>query len=226
MRDIERLISEMFGRVSQYGITESSFFPPRTLGATLFADLGVIVAELNSLAAKQASSTNSIKQGTTTKGVARENLNEDLEAISRTARAAGEVLPGLEDKFRLPRGKANDQELLAAARAALADAPAWQATFIEYGLPADFLEDLNADIAAFQAASDAQAASRSQRITATAAIDDLIERGMKIVRRLDAIVRNTFRNDPAKLAAWESARHVERLPRRRKETTPPPTPTP
>lgn len=225
MTDIERLISEMFARVVEYGAAEGAAFPARTLGATLFADLSAIHVELNSHAARQSSATGSVRQGTATKSEARENLREDLEAIDRTTRAMAEVMTGLDDKFRFPRGKVNDQQLLAAAQAAAADAPAWQAAFIEYGMPADFLEDLNADIVAFQAATGAQSSSRRQRVAATAAIDDLIERGMKIVRRLDAIVRNTFRDDPAKLAAWESARHVERLPRRRKETTPqPPTP--
>ncbi|MDX6694418.1 MAG: hypothetical protein QOF02_2021 [Blastocatellia bacterium] len=131
-----------------------------------------------------------------------------------------EVTPGLEEKFRLPRGNANDQELLAAARACAADAVPLKAMFIEYGLPADFLEDLNDDIEAFEAAVAAQEAGRRERVTATAAIDEVIERGMQIVRRLDAIVRNVLRDQPAKLAAWESARHVERAPKRKKETPP------
>ncbi|HEX3561075.1 MAG TPA: hypothetical protein VHU19_17910 [Pyrinomonadaceae bacterium] len=36
---------------------------------------------------------------------------------------------------------------------------------------------------------------------------------MTAVRRLDAIVRNKFRDDPPTLAAWEHARHVERAAR-------------
>lgn len=226
MTDIQRLISEMFGRVTEFGIAENTFFPGRTLGATLFADLSAILAEINSHAARQSSGRSSAKQGTTTKGESRENLQDDLEAIDRTARAAAEVIPGFDDKFRRPPAGSSDQVLLAFAIAVAADAPPVQAVFLEYGMPADFLEDLNEDIADFQAAANAQSTGRRQRVTATAAIDDLIERGMKIVRRLDAIVRNIFRNDPAKLAAWESARHVERSPRRRKGTTTPTPPAP
>jgi hypothetical protein len=39
---------------------------------------------------------------------------------------------------------------------------------------------------------------------------------MAALRRLDVIVRNKFRDDPATLAAWEHARHVERPARQSK----------
>jgi hypothetical protein len=61
-------------------------------------------------------------------------------------------------------------------------------------------------------------------VTATAAIDELIERGLRIARRLDAIIRNKFRDDPARLAAWTSAHHVERAARRKQEKQPAPPP--
>jgi hypothetical protein len=39
---------------------------------------------------------------------------------------------------------------------------------------------------------------------------------MVALRRLGVIVRNKFRDDPATLAAWEHARHVERPARQPK----------
>lgn len=224
MKDTQRFKAEMFMRVSELGVNQGAIFSLASLGGRLFADLSALIIDINSQAAKQSSGLSSAEQGTTTKSEARENLSEDLEAISRTARAAAEEIPGVSDKFRRPSASISDQGLIAVANAAAADAPPFQAKFVEYGLPADFLEDLLADIIAFQAAINAQATGRRQHVTATAALDELIERGMVIVRRLDAIVRNTFRDDPAMLAAWVSARHVERSPRRRKEPTPQPPP--
>jgi hypothetical protein len=49
-------------------------------------------------------------------------------------------------------------------------------------------------------------------VAATVAVSDAAERGHNAVRELDAIVRNIFRDDPAALAEWESASHVERPP--------------
>ena len=91
-------------------------------------------------------------------------------------------------------------------------------------MPADFLEDLEADIEQFEEALTRRVQGRETHVTATAAIDDLVERGMNAVRELDAIMRNMFANNPAKLAAWMSASHVERAPRRRAAQPPAPPP--
>jgi len=36
---------------------------------------------------------------------------------------------------------------------------------------------------------------------------------MDAVKQLDALVKNKFVNDPAKLATWTSVKHTERAPR-------------
>lgn len=47
-----------------------------------------------------------------------------------------------------------------------------------------------------------------------------------LVERLEVVVRNKYRADPARLAAWESASHLERAPRAKRNGGPPPTPQP
>jgi hypothetical protein len=39
---------------------------------------------------------------------------------------------------------------------------------------------------------------------------------------LSPIIRNIFSNDAATLAAWKSASHVERAPKKAKKAAPPP----
>lgn len=226
MEDKQRFKAEMFMRVSDIGVAEGAFFPLTSLGGRLFADLNVVRAELDAESVKQASGKSSAEQGTTSRGEAREDVREDIEAITRTARSMSEDIPGVEDKFRMPPANISDQALIAAARAIARDAVEYKASFIEYGLHPEFLEDLESDISVFEGAINRQETARRQRVMATAAIDDIIERGMKIVRRLDAIVRNKFRDDAAKLAAWTRARHVERPARRKKELPPPPPANP
>ena len=96
-----------------------------------------------------------------------------------------------------------------------ADAVALKPEFIKRGLPANFLEDLNEDITAFEQALAQREQGKGAQVAASATIDDLIERGMKIARELDPVMRNIYENDPGKLAAWLSASHVERAPRSR-----------
>lgn len=83
-------------------------------------------------------------------------------------------------------------------------------------MPADFLEDLAADIAAMEESMNEQSGGLGQRVAAGAAIDDAMDHGIEAVRKLDAIVKNKYANNPAVLAAWTSASHTERAPRRKK----------
>lgn len=175
-----------------------------------------IITELDGHAAAETSSGGSAQQGTITRAQARANLREDLEAINRTARTMDNV-PGLNEKFRLPRGN-NDQQLISSARAFAADALPLKAQFLANELPADFLEDLNADIAAMEEAIGEQSSGLGGRVAASAAIDDAIERGTVVIRKLDTIVRNKYAGNPATIAEWTSASHTERAPRRKKAT--------
>jgi hypothetical protein len=130
--------------------------------------------------------------------------------------------PGLQERFRLPRGNRNDQQLLTTARAFAADAVPFKAEFVRLELPADFLEDLAADIEAFEHAISDQNRHHEAHVSATESIDAVIDRGIEAVRQLDAIVRNKFRDDPATLAAWTSASHTARARRSPTTATPPP----
>jgi hypothetical protein len=152
-------------------------------------------------------------------------LLEDLQAISRTARVMADEVPGLDDKFRLPP-PGNDALLLSTARAFAADARPLAAQFIAHEIPADFLEDLADDIAAMEAAISEQSSGLGQRIAAGAAIDSVIDNGVAAVRKLDAIVKNKYANNPAALAQWTSASHTERDPRSKRPPSAPTTGSP
>ena len=215
MNDSERRKLEAFVRSRDFGAAHATDFADGSLGKQIFTDLGTIISEIDGLAASETSGRGAARQGTTTRAQARDALIEDLEALSRTARAMSDEVPGIENKFRIPRDN-NDQNLLNAARAAAADALPLKAKFIAHEMPADFLEDLNADIAAMEAAMSAQASGVGNHVAASAAIDDAFARGMNRLRKLDAIMRNKYANNPAVLAEWTTASHVERAPKRTK----------
>ncbi len=219
MNDSENRRHEMFTRVRDFGEAHTADFAANSIGKQLFTDITAIVTELDGHASSQVSGFGSARQGTATRAQARSALRDDLEAINRTAR----TIPGTEDKFRLPRGP-NDQNLIAAARAFAADAAPLSALFIAHELPADFLDDLNDDILALEQAISAQSSGVGDHVAAGAAIDETIDRGVETVRKLDAVVKNKYTNNPATLAEWTSASHTERAPRRRSSQTPPAQP--
>ena len=214
------------GRRHQTMVRMRGFFAQRlpdfsqtSIARQMIGGLTGAIEDLEASAADQQASHGQVQQHTTTKGDARRALRDDLEAINRVAR-----LIGREDLFPLPPGD-NDELLISAARAFAANAFPLKAQFIANEMPANFLEDLNADISAYDAAVAAQGDALGDRIAAGSGVSDAIDRGMELKRKLDIIIKTKYANDPQVLAEWASASHVERAPRRSKaEATPPPSP--
>lgn len=225
MNDTEKRRYEMFLRVRAFGASRAAQFPTTTLAGELFTRLSGVIDEMDTHTTAQSSERSATLQSSTSKAAARDELRRDLDAISRTARALALSTPGLEDKFRAPRS-ISDQALLTTARAFAADAQPLKTEFTRRGLPDDFLDDLNSDIQEFEQAINQKIQKRDAQVAATAAIDGALERGGDTVRELDAIMRNQFAGDPASLAAWLSASHTERAPRRAAPSTPDTPPAP
>jgi hypothetical protein len=58
----------------------------------------------------------------------------------------------------------------------------------------------------------------------TAAIKEALARTTLLKSKLNPIVRNKYSADPASLAAWKSANHVEKPPKPKTKNAPPPPP--
>ncbi|HYY55896.1 MAG TPA: hypothetical protein VE842_01125 [Pyrinomonadaceae bacterium] len=227
MNDAETRRYETFINVREFGLARPSQFPAASLAAELLTRLRTVIDDIERNDSAFSSGRRTAQQGSRTKSVARDELRNALEAISRTARSMALTTPGLEDKFRVPRRRLKDQELLSIARSFAADAAPLEAEFVRRGMPERFLDFLGEDIEDFERAINQTILARETHVAANAAIDDLIEDGMNIVRELDAIMRNTFADDPATLAAWTSASHIERAPRSSSSKPPaPPAPQP
>lgn len=199
---------EMLVRVREFGMMHADRFPSSTLGGQAFTALTAAVKELTDHAAAQVSGRGSAKEATTTKAVTREALREDIDAIVRTVRVMALDNPGLESKFSVPRAR-GDQALLNLARAFARDAEPMAKDFVAHHLPKDFLEDLAADIAAFEEAIRDKETAATDVVTSAASVEGAMEAGLDAVRRLDGLVTNRLRDEPAALAAYQRARHVE-----------------
>jgi hypothetical protein len=225
MNDLEIRRLDTFKRVRNFGVTHEGLFTAGTLARDLLDAIAGIVNELEEHAATQSSGRGTTRRSTSGKAAARAAILEDLSIIRRTARSMSVVLPGLDDKFRIPRNP-NAQELLDTARAFLADAVPLKAEFLRREVPESVFEDLEAHIAAFEAALSGQYTGEEESTTAIASIDAAFDRGTDALRQLDPIVRNKLHHHPAALAAWEGARRTERATRRSNSDTPPQTPQP
>jgi hypothetical protein len=221
MNELETKRYQMLTRVREFGAQHASAFPADSFGGQTFAEVGAVITALAGYDTAQSVGRGGARESTVSKATARAALYEHLLAINVTARALALDTPGLETKFRMPRS-GTDQALLTAGRAFAADAVPLAGEFQKHEMPAHFIDELHADIASLEEALSGRARSRDSHVAATASLDATMERGIKAVQRLNAIVRNKFRDDPAALAAWESASHVER----RSRTVAPPPPEP
>lgn len=149
---------------------------------------------------------------------------------ARTARAIDLDEPGFAAFYRLPAAptasniKTHADALLARLEDAPADTPArlaekaaLRAKFIGKFIPADFVEDLRADRDAIDGKKLANTADNLEGLESTESIEVLLLQGGQEVTRLDAMMQNLYRSNPAKLHAWLAASRVERSPKRKKD---------
>ena len=176
------------------------------------------------LGAQQVSGDRQKKTGVRAKAAAYKQLHDDLAAIS----TAGHSLvllgtSGLDGKFHLPRNH-GAQDLLNAARAFKQDAAAYAAQFVSLGLDAGFLTTLDGHIGAFEKANTAKGEGQNTQGAATGGLADASHKAAIALHVLDTVVRNKYKHDPAKLAEWVIASHVEKhtpVPRKKQGGTPP-----
>lgn len=206
----------MLVRVNQVGVDNAGDFPSG-VGAAKFAVVATVVGEVESKSAFQAGGFAEAAQQFEVKDTCRENLRDEMSDISRTAKSMEYEFARFADEFRFGRNM-NDATMLATDRAFQTEAGPYSANFIAYGLPAAFLAELTAAADAFEASVSNTAAATAEHVAATADTSAKIREGMIAKRILDGVVQNKYAGDPGKLAAWLSASHTEKAPKKNAPT--------
>ena len=226
MTHLETTQTDMLRRVKNFGTAHVGDFPAGSVGAKKFSEVSAAVPDVDEKGANQVSGANTAKGGTKLEVRLHALLHTDLAAINKNAHTLADLgTPDLDAKFRMPRS-AGHQAILNAARAFAKDALPLKAQFISLSMPADFLDTLNAHITAFEGARTTQSDGQRQRGGATGGIEDTVHTSLVAARVLDTIVRNTYRNNPAVLAEWTIASHVEHAPQHAQPQPPPPVTKP
>lgn len=138
--------------------------------------------------------------------------SQHLEPILRVAREAETTSPGLPKLVNM-RSARSDQGLLNAVQAVLRDLPPYKDILIAKGLPADFLDELQSALTAYESASDTTRQTKTTRVQARAGLDTALQQGESCKRVIGAIIRRAVPTDPngqTFLRGWESASHIRR----------------
>lgn len=216
MNDRDRNRYEALKRVAKFKTDNTALFPagPAPVDAKATALFGTVVTTNTNLAAAlegRESAAAGFHAGTASQTTLRDGLLLELLEYNRAAAAIAEAdeTPDLMEHFRMPHG-VEDAVLVARARAMKTKAASMSARFVELGFPADFATQLEARIAAFDAAGAGQDSALAQRAGITGSIGSLLKPGLKALKQLDVICRQKFRQNPTKLGEWLTASHIER----------------
>jgi hypothetical protein len=218
MNDKQRRRFERAARISANGAVNAADFHASSKGGEGFVRLSTHIATVESLDVAKEANRGAKQQGSQGRRDLRAVLRSQLAAICNTAEVIG--IDHAEVRGLFPRAGSNrsDQTLLALARSYAAAALPLKALFIEYDMPADFIERLSADIDELEQHINRQTESAGASVATNAAIEEALNRADEEIERLNAIVHNKYRDDPVKLAAWESARRLERPTRTKRES--------
>jgi hypothetical protein len=135
--------------------------------------------------------------------------------------------PDIKELFESPSKIKSDHALATAGRANADAAVPLTGLFAEFGLTTTFFADMRSQADSIESHAALQNAGGAN-VDANAGLEVTLGEMDDVVERLATVVTNKYRGDPAKLAAWESASHLERAPRPKPEDDdgPPPTPPP
>lgn len=215
MNGSQRRRRERLERASAFADANAADFPETSKGGQAAAEIKDALAKIERHETSRASSLNALQQAKTGRKDERELLRALLRAISSTAKIIGVEHPEVRGGFKFKGASISDQTLLATARAFSSAALPIKDLFIEYDMAPDFHEELNLRIANFEQYLNKQTAQAGERVAANASLESELGRGAAALERYHTAVTNKYRKDPAKLAAWERARHLERAPHKK-----------
>jgi hypothetical protein len=98
--------------------------------------------------------------------------------------------------------------LFHAAEAIRTTAAVYKDVFVEHGLPADFLDQLDAATTALEASVDARGVARAKVSGASSGLVSDLSLGRQIVTMIDASLSHALKADSPMLASWRQAKRA------------------
>ena len=177
--------------------------------ATQLESLRGVVSRVTTYAAEQdAQQKLSTRDGTNALQLRDELRQHHMRPITQAAQALRKTVPGIGGALRMPKSHADSEALVSAANAMAQNAAIYQDVLIEHGMPADFIDQLNAAAAAVKQGVDQRGAARARRVGATKGVRTELQLGHSTVGLIGAALSRLLRGQPALLAEWENAKRV------------------
>jgi len=169
------------------------------------------LAELDTHATDQAAGSFVVQGATKQKYVlARRLRRHHMTPIARIARVELSGTPQLEP-LNMPKGRPTPERLIAHAEGMAQAAAPFAETFVESGLPSDFIAQLSAATSELRACVTDRTQSRGKQSGATVGLKQQLSNARKLVHVLDAFVQTALEDNESLLTGWNAVKHVRQI---------------
>jgi hypothetical protein len=187
---------------------------PNARAAMLFGEIREAAMEIRTMAANQQTHRSWFLSGSAERRIVAESMRRLMRQIARVAKYLKPAeYPTVREKLQVPRSNGY-VPLQIRADLFLETIGPIKAAFLERGMPADFDVRLQGLMTQFAAATKRKSTGLSGQVGNTAGMRARLREAVRAVRELDVIMSLLLEDDPATYAAWRSASHIERAPRR------------
>lgn len=201
---------DTFIRISAYRQQYPDDFPAGSIEELQVDELEIVTGLIAQYGADQIGKFGDVRFQFNSKGIARENLREEVDEIGTIAGTMVYEFPGIDLIFNVP-GNLPDAAMLALAKAFHARFTDYTTGFKRYGLDSVVvLPKLQIAIDAFEASLAPPEMALDAQVEATAQLGEAVRRGMIAWRILRGVMKVRYKNDPAKYRAWLSASNIEK----------------
>lgn len=223
MNNLQIRKTDKFGREDVFVADNAADFPAGSPVALLTAAINAERQKIFQFDSAQASGFAGKRQAQELYENRRAELVDLLEKFVLAAAIVDDDIEGTAAKFKnpYPRG---DQKIIARADSFYNDSAAIKDELIAAGLEAGDRAALLTLRDAFQQAAAAHDSAEERHAEASGGMADSFRKAMNLSSRRDKRVRMKYRHNPAKLAAWTTASHLDRAAKREKTKVETPAP--
>jgi len=221
MRFSQSSVNDMYLRVIECVDTVLTDMPPDSEGALAAQGLREQYDIIIASTAAQSGFSGTARMGAAQRALARKNIYDYLMALSRSAKIIGRRETGFEQNFPSPAGKDNNQ-LLADARSVAPKAIEHKTLLMGRGYTLEYLQSGAGFVEDFEESLETSYDALSSRGEAVGGKLSAYDKADEFFDSLNDFVKNYYRDQPQKLAAWRIATRIERSPARKKEEEPKP----
>ena len=208
-----RIIVNVMKRSKQFAL-DHVITPPNAVVTATTAALGDSITTIETLDAGWDQGKGTFHGAVAERKFAKLQLRHALSALSLVSKTLDKVLyPDVAAQLKMGNHRRTYQGVLAFGRAAVAIVEPMKQVFIDHGSAATVIEDLEVLITALEAATNRKVSGLNSRVGKTAALRAEARAGMLLVRKLDCIYSQLYKNNVELYTAWKAAiRQEQTLP--------------